>query len=289
MINPVIKKLIDKRKSEKHSNVDVLNSILDMISESDRSSAKKRINFLNNPDYAMYELLLELKDVMSKIVTERKFVKGEKGKDGKDGLTPIKGVHYHDGKHGRSVEEDKIIDKVLGKIQLPEVKHGKDGSPDTPQDILNKLKSLNKEELIELFPEAKNSKHFDLDDIPLEKVKGLDKWLLMQVSELKRNFGGHGVPSLTAGAGVILTKKSDGGYTVSSASSTFYTETPTGTIDGVNDTYTTVHDINTVLSFAINGQFLHPTTDYTVSGNTITMVTPLDASLSGKPFTIIYN
>jgi len=69
---------------------------------------------------------------------------------------------------------------------------------------------------------------------------------------------------------------------------TIYTETPTGLIDGVNDTYTTTTTITNVYSFAINGQFIHPA-EYTVAGNTITMTAPLDASLSGLGFTIIYS
>lgn len=74
----------------------------------------------------------------------------------------------------------------------------------------------------------------------------------------------------------------------SSTTTTVYTETPTGAIDGVNTTYTTVHTINSIFSFAINGQYLHPTADYTTSGSTITMTSPLPAGLSGKPFTIVY-
>ena len=69
----------------------------------------------------------------------------------------------------------------------------------------------------------------------------------------------------------------------------FYTETPSGLVNGSNVTYTTVNTINNIINFAINGQYLHPTVDYTFTGNIITMTSALDSSLSGKGFTIVYN
>lgn len=74
----------------------------------------------------------------------------------------------------------------------------------------------------------------------------------------------------------------------SGSTSTIYSETPTGTIDGANVTFTTAHDITTVYSFAINGQYIHPITDYTTSGVTITFTSAPSADLSGKAFTIVY-
>lgn len=98
------------------------------------------------------------------------------------------------------------------------------------------------------------------------------------------NFKGTGLSSVTRlPNGVVEVNVQAGG-----AGSTIYTETPSGTIDGVNTTYTTANTITTVYNLAINGQFLHPTTDYTVAGTTITMVTALPANLSGLPFTITY-
>lgn len=73
----------------------------------------------------------------------------------------------------------------------------------------------------------------------------------------------------------------------SSGTTTVYTETPTGAINGSNKAYTTVHTINSIFSFAINGQYIHPS-EYTLSTNTITFVTALDASLSGTSFTVVY-
>ena len=80
----------------------------------------------------------------------------------------------------------------------------------------------------------------------------------------------------------------------SSATTTVYTETPSGLINGSNTTYTTVHTINNIFSMAINGTYLHPqdvgagTGDYTVSGSTITFLTALPSSLAGTSFTVVY-
>lgn len=70
------------------------------------------------------------------------------------------------------------------------------------------------------------------------------------------------------------------------SSTTFYSETPSGAIDGVNKVYTTAHTINTVLSLIYNGESQHPT-EYTVSGAGFTEVTALPA-ISGAAFTIVY-
>jgi len=84
---------------------------------------------------------------------------------------------------------------------------------------------------------------------------------------------------VTVGANDIF---NDGGGSI-----TVYSETPSGLINGSNDTYTTVQTINSVLSFAINGQFIHPE-EYSAVGTTITFVTPLAADLAGKDFTITF-
>jgi hypothetical protein len=93
------------------------------------------------------------------------------------------------------------------------------------------------------------------------------------------------------GDGVTVTKMGDGVATVTipggSSVPTIYTETPTGDIDGVNAIFTVLHNITTVFSFAVNGQFLHPV-EYTISGNQITFNNPIPADLAGTNFTMIY-
>lgn len=73
----------------------------------------------------------------------------------------------------------------------------------------------------------------------------------------------------------------------SSSMSVIYTETPSGLIDGSNLTYTTVYPIQSIITFAINGQYIF-SSEYGFSGSTITMVDPIPAQLSGTSFTVVY-
>lgn len=75
--------------------------------------------------------------------------------------------------------------------------------------------------------------------------------------------------------------------TSSGGSTVVYTETPTGLINGSNVTYTINHEIGSILNFTINDAYID-TDQYNFSGNTITFNIPLDASLSGTPFEIVY-
>lgn len=66
------------------------------------------------------------------------------GKDGKDGYTPIKNKDYFDGKDGKTpkIDYDKIKSEIILEIPIPkDGKNGKDGSPDTREEIVNKINS----------------------------------------------------------------------------------------------------------------------------------------------------
>lgn len=64
-------------------------------------------------------------------------------------------------------------------------------------------------------------------------------------------------------------------------------ETPTGSIDGVNKVFTTATTILAVYGLYMNGQYIHPV-DYSTAGTTITFVTAPDISYAGLPFTIVH-
>lgn len=66
-----------------------------------------------------------------------------------------------------------------------------------------------------------------------------------------------------------------------------YTQTPVGTIDGVNAAFTTTNTINFVVGLYQNGAFVHPV-DYTFASTTLTFNTAPDVSFAGMPFTIVY-
>jgi len=129
-------------------------------------------------------------------------------KDGEDGKTPVKGVDYND---------------------------GNDGSPDTPEQIRDKLETL----------EGKERLHADYIDGLEERLKKMEGRI--QGASSRRLFGNR-IPQ-------------------------FISEAPTGTVDGVNDTFalSTTPKPNSLL-LMWNGQNQRPTatTEYVLSGKTIT-------------------
>lgn len=64
-------------------------------------------------------------------------------------------------------------------------------------------------------------------------------------------------------------------------------ETPVGDLDGVNTSYTVTQPIFAILSFALNGEVIHPG-NYTVANRTVTFTSALPAAYSGKDFNIKY-
>lgn len=213
---------------------------------------------------------------------------GAPGTAGKDGTDGKDGAPGRDGKPGLSGTDGRNgLDGIAGRDGID----GRDGSPDTPDQVVEKINESKKW-------------------INPARVKGL-AGILETVDQIGKNPQGviqnvgGGMPTLFLSNGARIsdyvteinfstniTPVYNGNgritLTASGGSSTTYQQTPVGLINGSNVTYTTTNTITTVLNFAINGQYLHPTSDYTFSGTTITMVTALDASLSGKPFTITY-
>lgn len=73
-----------------------------------------------------------------------------------------------------------------------------------------------------------------------------------------------------------------------SSSVTFYSDAVSGTINGSNVTFTVPNTITTALALYLANSVYQPTTDFTTSGTTITMVVAPDASLSGQPFWLLH-
>lgn len=201
---------------------------------------------------------------------------------GKDGYTPVKGVDYFDGKDGQDGKpgKDGLDGESIVGPQGPKGDRGERGpagSPDTGMQIVTKLRSLKGQERLS---------YDDLKDLPppspaSKSIEIYDESGLIEGNLERINFTGAGVTAASDGHGsitVVITGGSGGAV---------YSETPTGAINGSNAVYTTAHDITTVFSFAIGGQFIHPE-HYSIAGNQITLDAPLDASLSGMPFTIVY-
>jgi len=203
--------------------------------------------------------------------------KGEQGIQGIQGVVGQKGDQGERGQTGAQGVQGEKGDQGIPGARGPKGEKGNDGSPDTTETLIKKL--------------AKKLSYNDLKDKPnLESFRPFTAgaetqiWLngkLFSSQVRVLDFVGSGATITELGGGAVSIQVNSGGV------GTIYTETPSGAIDGSNTSYTTAHTITTIFSFAINGQFIHPS-DYSISGSTITFGTPLDASLSGLPFTIIY-
>ena len=142
-------------------------------------------------------------------------------------------------------------------------------------------------------PDGSWGKKINLQGSPSEQIEygGQPGGPNPYITVKKGNSRFEGVAEIVFADNLTVTKTSNG-ISVSGESGgiggSIYTETPTGLINGSNVTYTVLHDITTVYSFAINGQFIHPS-EYSVSGNEITMIGALPSVLSGSSFTIIYS
>lgn len=191
--------------------------------------------------------------------------RGERGEPGADGHTPIKGVDYRDGLNGRD-----------GREGIP----GRDGSPDLPEEIKKKLETLEKPWL-----DASAIKGVLTTKDVLKLVKDNKTNTIVYPTKNKQDLRWHGGgDTVAAGANVTITT-SNGVKTISTAGTAF--TQITGTISDLTK-LVAPSTITTVVSFGINGQFMHLTTNYTVSGATITYIPALDSSLTGTPFTLVY-
>lgn len=123
--------------------------------------------------------------------------------------------------------------------------------------------------------DALESFKIEQDKLSIEAIDGLKAQLERLEKKIDESRGGKVVGG-TSQIGVKL-----------ALANLINSETPSGTINGVNKVFTTANKITTIISFKINGQSLHPD-QYSVSGNTITFNNAPPASLSTKPFTIVY-
>ena len=125
-------------------------------------------------------------------------------------------------------------------------------------------------------------------EITEEMVKTIVQMMhkLPELDKLEVSKGVRNASSFIYGGTKYKTSELMHGGGGSSTSTTVTTQT--GVISNLN-TLTASGTLTTIYSLAINGQFQHPVTDYTASGTTITYVTPLDSSFTGKPYTLVFS
>ena len=201
------------------------------------------------------ESLLEIINPLIPLPKEGK--RGIQGMRGKSGKTPRKGVEYFTKKEVATIVE-KIL-KMATPIKGVHYQDGRDGVTTT----ITKTQKITLNEILNMLD----------GEITTDMIDGLEEYI-------KKIAGSSIIPWVPAGnAG------SGGSSTITTVA--FVTETPDGLINGSNKLYTTTQNISAIISFAINGQFIHPT-DYAFLGKQISFITALDSSLSGLPFTITY-
>lgn len=104
--------------------------------------------------------------------------------------------------------------------------------------------------------------------------------------------GLYDVPHTYVGSAGFSVKVNGGGtgltFGAAPVSTSFYTDTVSGTIDGANKTFTVANTISTALVLQLANSAYQPTVDFTTSGTTITMIVAPDASLSGQPFWLVH-
>ena len=150
--------------------------------------------------------------------------------------------------------------------KVRKIKIGEDGHTPTNNELLALIQPL-----IPKIPDAEKPdlERFDEED---ERLSGKIEELEKKIDELPtRRLGGTGGDANVA-------------FSLSRLGTS---ETPVGDINGSNTTYTISRVPKLILSFFINGMFIHPA-EYTQSGTTITFSTALPSSLSGKGFTITF-
>lgn len=259
--------------------------------------ALKKIEKKEIPVYKDDEILKEMKkEKVQKVSIETgnasewaknlwSMLRGEKGNDGAKGEKGKDGIDGKDAKGKNGKDGSKGLDGKVGE-KGARGDDGKDGSPDTPDEVVDKVNSAKKKIL---WKQIKGVPDFTTSDTMNQigyasgganQVRFLSNGVVVSAHVTEINFSTNITPTYDGNGRITLTASGSGG-------STTYSETPSGTVNSVNVTFTTAHAITTVINFAINGQFIHPA-EYSVVGSTITFIAAPDISLSGLPLTIIY-
>lgn|SRR3990167_659323 len=149
------------------------------------------------------------------------------------------------GEPGKDADEGKIVNEVLSRIPIP--KNGIDGSPDTPEQVRDKLETLEGD-----------------DRLDKKAIKGLEE----QIDELRSLISSRPSGTMRGMRKIPIIKR----YNLSSQ------------CDGVTKSFTLPH--GTVDVVGVWGtQFpitFNPLTDWTFSGRTLTLTDEVSAPATGQ-------
>jgi len=179
-----------------------------------------------------------------------------------------------------AVDYEKLAKKVSKHIELPEDgrdgKDGKDGSPDTGDQILDKIEELGDPERTE-----------DPRRLHVKYIAGLETFPTRQDVDFQlstaRNQISYLINKVESLSNQTAPPSPGGGYA--------YCEIPSGTVDGINATFTLAHTpvapgtMLVTLGGIVMSQ-LGGSPDYSVSGNTITFTS---APITGTFIQVYYS
>ena len=275
-----------------------------------QNKLKKLAKVVDGGNLAIVQYLMEIdekneekiKEIEAKIPDLEKVVGHLKGKDGKDGQTgqSIRGKDGRNGEDGKDyilTEKDKK--EIAQKITVPVVKQIietktiikeqpivketiiKEAIPlhTSPEEIRNLLELLGEDERLD----AKSIKNLELAFKAYLQLNPPNGPMLHPVSLGNLpdvNVAGATVGQVLTWNGVYWYAANGGG----GGSTTIYTDTVSGTIDGVNTTFTVSHSITSAIVLVLANSNYQPGVDFTTSGTTITMMVAPDSSLSGQSF-----
>lgn len=184
---------------------------------------------------------------------------GENGVDGKDGLNGRDGINGKNGKDGRDGR-----DGIDGKDGIDGL-DGLNGSPDTGEQIIDKINTNNSAKKI-LLSQIEGGKNYDDEIATLQnRTQILNQLIGSRSGGVSKIIAGSNITiSPTNGLGNVTINATGGG--------TGYTkETPTGTVNGSNTSFTVTATPVYVVS---DGATYFENAGYTIAGLTITMTVP---------------
>ena len=212
---------------------------------------------------------------MGAVLERVQILKGDKGDTGSVGPVGPQGIPGRDGRNGRDGESvvgpkgDQGEQGTAGR-DGKDGKHGNDGKNGLSPSIDAIIKELKK--LPVSFKDIKDAP--DLTDLP------------QLIKFLKAGGFRGGGDTVSAGANITITR-ANGLTTISTpgGAGTLYSDTVSGTIDGVNKVFTVPNTIATALALYLSNSIYQPGVDFNVTGaKQITFTTAPDISLSGQPF-----
>lgn len=231
-----IKKVLEKAISFKgNSNLAIANEFVD-IGEKIDTVQKKADKIAEEINLKLTEVVDEVKKKISKydeelvLEIDREELKGEKGEQGDKGEKGVKGdrgekgeigIAGLDGEDGADADEQSILEALQEILPTP-----KDGSPDTPEEIVIKLQTL------------KGEKRLDA-----KAIKNLPKFTREVIREMGAHGGAYETP-IKAGTNITVRKDASGAFVISSTAggSGLTKETPSGIINDSNVTFTVTHE-----------------------------------------------